>query len=80
MQAYSAKLRECHCEQQGEENTNEVYQLRKVTEFTKAFNEGFPMHTRGVFLVVVNKEHCVVFDASRQPEYNPNYSVHKLYG
>ena len=32
----------------------------------KAFESGFPMQHRGVFLVVVNNDHCVVFDASRQ--------------
>ena len=73
----------CHCGQ-AKEVKNEFYQLRKVKIAgqnctTKTFLKEFPMHTRGVFLVVVNNEHCVVFDASRQPEYNPNYSVYLNY-
>ncbi len=59
----------CHCDQ-AKEAKSEVYQLRKVKITGKActtqpFLEGFPMHTRGVFLVLVNHDHCVVFDTSR---------------
>jgi len=60
----------CHCDQ-AKEAKNEFYQLRKVKIAgqnctTKPFLKEFPMHTRGVFLVLVNHDHCVVFDTSRQ--------------
>ncbi len=61
----------CHCDQ-AKQAKNEFYQLRKVkiagNDCTKPlFLKGFPMHTRGVFLVLVNHDHCVVFDTSRLP-------------
>ena len=57
----------CHCDQ-AMEAKNEVYQLRivKTACTKKAFLKEFPVHTRGVFLVLVNHDHCVVFDTSRQ--------------
>ena len=43
--------------------------------FIKAFQKGFPFQYRGIFLVIVNNDHCVVFDASRQIIIDPNYAV-----
>jgi hypothetical protein len=69
MLAYHKMKKICQCGHTAKENEGEAYDLRKVTFLQKnkkkAFLDGFPMHTRGVFLVVVNHVHCVVFDASR---------------
>ena len=68
MTAYYKMKKVCQCGHIESENKGETYDFRKVKFLRsekKAFLGGFPMHTRGVFLVVVNHVHCVVFDASR---------------
>ena len=60
----------CHCGEYQPGNKKERYELRKI-EFTggicnrNRFIKEFPMHARGVFVVLDNHDHCVVFDASR---------------
>lgn len=49
-------------------------QLQKG-ELRKAFCSGFPCGHRGIFLVTVNKEHCVVFDGSRQCIIDSSYPI-----
>ena len=72
MMAHHKMKKSCQCGHIASENEEEAYDLRIVkfleNSEKKAFLAGFPMHTRGVFLVVVNHVHCVVFDASRQPD------------
>ena len=68
----------CTCGLKDDRNKHESYHLRTVKNksgFKRGFGwnnrtvfiREFPMRSRGVFLVIVNHDHCVVFDASRQP-------------
>ena len=43
--------------------------------FIKAFQKGFPCQYRGIFMVIVNNNHCVVFDASRRCIIDSDYDV-----
>ena len=69
--AFARMKKECHCGLKDKRNEHEQYHLR-VVKFKSSCNRTvfinqFPMRSRGVFLVIVNHDHCVVFDASRQP-------------
>jgi len=59
---------------------NQLTKEQRQTElgrgnFIKAFQKGFPCQYRGIFMVIVNNNHCVVFDASRQIIIDSNYEV-----
>ena len=62
----------CTCGLKDDRNKHENYHLRTVKYKSgfgcnrTVFIREFPMRSRGVFLVIVNHDHCVVFDASRQ--------------
>ena len=60
---------------------NQVTKEQRQTEIgrrnsvLRAFQKGFPCQYRGIFMVVVNKNHCVVFDASRRCIIDSDYAV-----
>jgi len=59
---------------------NQLTKEQRQTElgrgnFIKAFQKGFPFQYRGIFMVIVNNNHCVVFDASRRFIIDSNYEV-----
>ena len=71
--AFARMKTACTCGLKDDRNKRESYQLRTVKYKSgfgcnrTVFIREFPMRSRGVFLVIVNHDHCVVFDASRQP-------------